>query len=380
MIDASNVYGSDEERAAGLRAFDGGGRLRVSEGNLLPFNTVGLPNAGGSGPELFVAGDVRANEQTGLAVMHTLFVREHNRLVTELAAQRPSLSGDELYERARVQVIGLMQAITYNEFLPLLLGEGALPAYTGYKPESARGISNVFSAASYRFGHSALSDTLLRLDANGNTIAEGDLPLQDAIFNPTRITDEGGIEPILRGLAGQLCQQIDPFVIDGVRNFLFGAPGRGGFDLASLNIQRGRDHGLPSYNRTRVSLGLRPKRRFEDISSDPEMVARLASVYPNARSVDVWVGGLAEDRVEGAMVGELISRVLAEPFVALRDGDRFWYENVLSREAVLEIQNTTLADVIRRNTDIGAELPDNAFRVTTPRIRKSGRGKRRSKG
>ena len=98
-IDASSVYGSDEVRAAALRTNDGTGRLKVSEGNLLMFNTEGLPNGGGTGPELFLAGDVRANEQVGLTAMHTLFVREHNRRVAELARDS-TLSGDELYERA----------------------------------------------------------------------------------------------------------------------------------------------------------------------------------------------------------------------------------------------------------------------------------------
>ena len=90
-IDASNVYGSDAERAQALRTLDGTGRLKTSEGDLLPFNVDGLPNAGGSGPELFLAGDVRANEQAGLAAMHTLFVREHNRLAERYAAVHPGV-------------------------------------------------------------------------------------------------------------------------------------------------------------------------------------------------------------------------------------------------------------------------------------------------
>lgn len=97
FIDASNVYGSDDVRAAALRTNDGTGRLLVSAGDLLPFNIPGLPNAGGTDPTLFLAGDVRANEQVGLSAMHTLFVREHNRLAAEIAANDPSLTGEEIY-------------------------------------------------------------------------------------------------------------------------------------------------------------------------------------------------------------------------------------------------------------------------------------------
>lgn len=171
-----------------------------------------------------------------------------------------------------------MQVITYNEFLPALLGPNALPPYWHYDWNASPAIFNEFSTAVYRFGHSALSPTLLRLDAALNTIPEGNLPLRDAFFRPDRLVNEGGIEPILRGLASQACSGIDTELVDDVRDFLFGPPGAGGFDLASLNIQRGRDHGLPSYNQTRAALGLATNATFSEVSSDPGVQGRLASV------------------------------------------------------------------------------------------------------
>ena len=92
FIDASNVYGSDPQRAAALRTNDGTGRLKVSDGDFLPYNIDGLPNAPGNGPEFFLAGDVRANEQVALTAMHTLFVREHNRLADQIRAQATTSS------------------------------------------------------------------------------------------------------------------------------------------------------------------------------------------------------------------------------------------------------------------------------------------------
>lgn len=362
-IDASNVYGSDPERAAALRTNDGTGRLRTSAGNLLPFNTGGLPNAGGPSSSLFLAGDVRANEQVGLIAMHTLFVREHNRLAGDIARQQPELSDEEIYQRARRMVGGMMQVITYTEFLPALLGPNALAPYRGYKPTVDARISNLFSAAAYRFGHSALSPFLLRLDAAGNEIPAGSLALREAFFAPDRVVDEGGIDPVLRGLSRQVCQTIDPYVIDDVRNFLFGAPGAGGFDLVALNIQRGRDHGLPSYNDARVALGLAPATSFEDITPDAEIQDRLAAVYADVDDIDVWVGGLSEVPLRGSHVGELIQTVLTRQFEALRDGDRFWYARYLDRDERRIVERTRLADVIRRNTGIGRELSDDVFHV-----------------
>ena len=345
-----------------LRMLDGTGRLKTGAGNLLPFNTQGLSNAGGDSDSLFVAGDVRANEQLGLTVMHTLFVREHNRLARLVARANPELSGDGIYLRARRLVGAEMQLITYREYLPALLGPDAIPAYTGYKPSVDASIANLFSTGPYRYGHSALSPTLYRLDAQGNEIPEGNLALRDAFFAPHRLVDEGGIEPLLRGLANQVCQNIDPFVIDDVRNFLFGEPGQGGFDLVSLNIQRGRDHGLPSYNDTRSALGLARATRFSDISSKPDIQQRLAAVYQHVDDVDVWVGGLSEDPVPGALVGELIARVVRNQFIALRDGDRFWYQLRLDDDERRMVEGLRLADIIRLNTGIRDELHDNVFR------------------
>lgn len=358
FIDGSMVYGSDDERATELRTFVGG-KLKTSDGDLLPFNEAGLANAGGTSDTLFLAGDVRANEQVGLIAMHTLWVREHNRIADQLAEENPDWTDEQLYQRARAIVIAEIQAITYNEFLPALLGEGAIPEYHGYNPDVNPGIANEFSSAVYRFGHSMLSSELLRLNADGSVADEGNISLRDAFFNPSEITDNG-IESILRGLAAQQAQEIDTQVVDDVRNFLFGPPGAGGFDLASLNIQRGRDHGLASYNQVRIAYGLDPVTSFDEITSDPEIQAALEAVYGDVENIDLWVGTLAEDHVEGASIGELGRTVIADQFTRLRDGDRFWYQNVFQGRELRQIEQTTLADVIMRNTDI-AGLQRNVF-------------------
>ncbi|MEM7697427.1 MAG: peroxidase family protein [Verrucomicrobiota bacterium] len=361
-IDASNVYGSDIERAQELRTLDGTGMLKTSDGEMLPYNVNALPNAPAAElPDFFLAGDFRANEQIGLAALHTLFVREHNYWAKAIKRANGTLSGAQVYEIARIIVGAEMQVITYNEFLPLILGERGMPPYRGYRKDVNAGISNVFSTAGYRFGHTMLASELVRIDRDGQEIAEGNIDLANAFFNPAALVDEGGIEPILRGLARQPAQEIDAKLVDDVRNFLFGPPGSGGFDLASLNIQRGREHGIASYNDVRADYGLRRVVRFEQISSDPVVAGQLASVYENVDQVDVWVGALAEDKARGALVSETMATILREQFVRLRDGDRFWYQHYLDQEFQALIETQTLAKIIRRNTSINRELADNVF-------------------
>lgn len=361
-LDGSNVYGSDAERADALRANKGRGRLRTSRGRLLPFNTAGLDNAGGTSAALFLAGDIRANEQASLTAMHTLWVREHNRIARDLGRRYPRMNGDEIYERARAKVGALVQAITYREFLPLLLGRDAVPEYEGWDPFVDATISQEFSTAAYRFGHSMVSEQLLRLRRNLHPIRQGNLPLRDAFFAPEEIRATG-IDPILRGLAYQRARQADLTIVDSLRNFLFGPPGAGGFDLAALNIQRGRDHGLEDLNAIRRTFGLRPYYEFDEITSDPDLARTLEDLYGDIEDVDLWVGGLAEDHVADSFVGETFWTIIRDQFLRLRDGDRFWYERVFSGAELREIQATRLADVIRRNTRIRREIPDDVFLV-----------------
>ncbi len=366
FMDCNTVYGSNQLRADLCRSFRGG-RLLMSPGDYLPWNTFGeemdFPPQGVPQTELMLAGDDRANEQVGLLSMHVLWAREHNRLCDELAAANPGWDDERLYQEARNIVIALNQAITYNAFLPALLGPGAIPPYSGYQPRVNPGVSNEFAHAAFRFAHSMLNPTLARLNEDGTPIPEGNIALRDAFFVPHTVIDEGGIDPILRGLCAQGSQEIDHLIIDDVRNFLFGPPGIFGLDLAALNIHRGRDHGLPTLNEARLGLGLAPYTSFEQISSDPETTTRLASIYASVDQVDLWLGGICEDQVPGAGVGPVFRAIIADTFRRVRDGDRFWYQNrMFTPKMLAAIEATTLADVIKRNTSI-VRIQSDVFRV-----------------
>jgi len=367
FIDASNIYGSEPSRTMELRENDGTGRLRTSgQGRFLPLNDRDLPNdpgntRGDARLALFVAGDIRANEQVGLTAMHTLFVREHNRLAGAIADANPDLTGQEIFELARKIVGAQMQVITYEEFLPVLLGRGALSPYEGYDPGVDPTIATEFSTAAYRFGHTMLSPSLLLVDTEG---LEAHLSLFEAFFDPSLLVRQG-ISGVLRGLATQEAQAVDTQFVEQVRNMLFGAPGAPGRDLFALNIQRGRDHGLPDYNTVRIACGLPPVAGFAGISSDPLVQAALEEAYGEVRYVDLLAGGLAEDHLPGAMLGETFHAILTDQFQRLRDGDRFWFENdpyfLANPELLTEVRATTLAEIIRRNTAIGDELPARVF-------------------
>lgn len=366
-IDGSVIYGSDPTRAAALRTFQGG-KLKTSAGDLLPYNTLGLPNQN-EGPfpdsSMFLAGDIRANENIQLTAMHTLFVREHNWWATQIAYSHPLLNDETIYQLAR-QIVGAeLQVITYKEFLPALLGKDAIPAYTGYKDNVNGSISQEFATAAFRFGHTTLNSTVSRLNNDGSVISGGNLDLKDTFFNPTLLNPnlpnaEGDIDPLLKGASAQLAQEIDTFLIDAVRNFLFGPPGAGGFDLDALNIQRGRDHGLTDYNTMREYFGLPRVTTFAQITSNVTVQQELQQLYGTVDNIDVYVGGLAEDHKPGSSVGPLFYNILVNQFTRLRDGDRYWYTRQFSGTQLYHLEQTTLAKIIKRNTGL-TNLQPNVF-------------------
>ncbi len=372
FIDGSGIYGVNAQRSMWLRTFEGG-KLRTSEGNLLPFNThTGEFNAPtdpfapfmaddvGLSTRLFIAGDIRANENSLLTAFHTLFVREHNRLCEVYQEKHPSWDDERLYQKSRRVVTGLLQSIVFDEWLPAMGVE--VDEYSGYDPDVDPAISNLFAAAAFRLGHTLLSSEIVRMDNEGEVIARGNLALKDAFFNPKEILLAGGLDPYFKGMGTQIQQDLDCKVIDDVRNFLFGEPGNGGFDLAAINIMRGRERGLADFNSIRRDLGFEPFDQFTDICANPNLTVDLESVYGSVDAVDPWVGLLAEQHMPSALFGETIMYIIKDQFTRLRDGDRFYYEvdPGLTASDIIEISDTKFSDIIRRNTGI-ALMQENVF-------------------
>jgi hypothetical protein len=372
-IDASNVYGTDADRAKWLRTLVDG-KLKTSAGNLLPYNTVNREYSGALDPtapsmvgdnngttKTFVAGDVRAAEHPGLTSMHTLFVREHNRICDRL--KREGLRNDEeIYQKARKEVGAIIQAITYQEYLPAL-GVTVNP-FRGYNPSVRPDITNIFATAAYRFGHSVVADNILLKNSQCQDVGSGVVDLLEVFFN-TATVRQYGIDPILKGLASHKEYEMDLKVNSVLRNMLFGDPNSSatfGLDLVSLNIQRGRDHGLPNYNRVRQFFTGRPAASFAEITTADSTARRLQTLYGNVNNIDLWVGLLAEDQLPNKSVGKTLHAILKSQFESMRDGDYYFYLNdpfLGQRERDLVI-NTRFSDLIKRNTVI-TDLQANAF-------------------
>ena len=343
LLDASNVYGSDKDRNKFLREYCDG-KLKMSSGQMLPINDGYMPNAGDPATSYFVAGDIRCNEHIGLISMHTLFVREHNWWAHKIKCVCPYLCDEEIYQKAKIMVEAEIQAITYNEFIPLLLGPHGLKKYKGYKYYVNPQISNEFTAAAYRFGHSMIaSDIYKETSYHGKK-------LKDTFFSSHIVSNGKGIGEILYAFAETIAEDVDSKLIHDLRNFLFGEPGHGGHDLAALNIQRGRDHGLVNYNTCRKYLGLKKYKSIKDLTCNRKMRVTLKKLYKSINNIDLYVGGLVEKPKGKSILGHVFHKICKNQFERIRDGDKFWYKRRLTYEQINYLNCITLGDIIRRNT------------------------------
>ncbi|XP_031426883.1 eosinophil peroxidase-like [Clupea harengus] len=389
FLDVGQVYGADEGLARDLRDLTtDSGLLRVNEGfndsgrELLPFSPMkdmcasrGRITNDTNAEEVpcFIAGDERVDENIGLSSMHTMMMREHNRLARALAKLNPQWSGETLFQEARKIMGGYFQVITFRDYLRHIIGPDILNGpeigpFPGYDENVDPSISNVFATAAFRFAHLAIQPFMFRLDENYQDHQKWPSVLfHRNFFTPWRLVFEGGIDPVIRGLVGRQAKLNvqDHMMHDELRERLFEFLGHVALDLAALNMQRGRDHGLPGYNSWRRFCGLSKPRTLEELAvvmNNTELARQLLELYGTVDNIDVWLGGVAEPFVNGGRVGPLFACIIARQFQRLRQGDRLWWENddVFTEAQRESLQTTSLSRIMCDNTGI-TEVPENPF-------------------
>jgi len=270
------------------------------------------------------------------------------------------LSSDDLFFEARRRVTAFIQNIILNEHVPAITGS-PLPEYTGYKEEINPQISDLFVAVASRYGHSELPSSIIRLE--DGDVASVPILLRDVIFRPELYAGDG-IDNIIRGSMTMIQMKTRPQYPDDLRNFLFGFPGKGGVDLAAIEIQRARDFGIPLYNDARQVVGLDRVSRYDQVISDPKLISALEDLYgKNPDNAETFVMGFAEDKESENKFGPLFNAIIREQFVRIRDGDRFFFENKdagFTEAEIAFIKTQTITDIVLRNTGI-YELPCSGF-------------------
>ncbi|XP_050443430.1 peroxidase mlt-7-like isoform X2 [Adelges cooleyi] len=360
-IDASNVYGSDEKLASNLRLYDGG-QLRfsvVGKEQYCPFDTsIQVTNATEkSTPIAFLAGDGNVNQNLAIALFQNLFLRFHNYLANKLQSQHPSWSDEKVYQESRRIVGAVNQIITYDHFLPILLGKDYIDRYgingkTKYDSTLSATMSQEMTSSAFRLIHNIIPAKYNFIDSN-YTMYEEEEPSK-LFLKPDSLI--GNVDGILRGFVETPGRAPRASYNRLIANIVVTAPAKNivtGFDLLSYDIQRGRDNGLPPYNKMRKLCGLRKVNSFDALSDyiTEENIEKLKSMYSSVDDIDYHVGILLEKPLNDSMVGPSAACVIADTFYRLKNGDRFFYDvenqpGSFTSDQIKSLKNITLSHVI----------------------------------
>ncbi|MCK5875278.1 MAG: peroxidase [Alcanivoracaceae bacterium] len=405
--DGSQIYGSDKDTNDEIRSFVGG-KLKINSDGTLPTGLFGgVPVTGFS-----------ENWWVGLSMMHQLFVREHNAIADMLNSKYPGMTDQWVYDRARLINSALMAKIHTVEWTPAiianpvteramyanwwgLLGDGELrdkyqgevemlyedlqksdsfvSMLLGFNPMFSDGVGSgsidhalagiVGSTEPNNYGvpytlteefvavyrmHPLMRDNIDVYDIGSNVVAR-QIPIQDtrdgdaesmlSVERPERLWYSFGITN-----PGALTLKNYP-------NFLrnLSVPFAGNIDLATIDVLRDRERGVPRYNEFRRQIGLNPITRFEDLTTDPEVLAELKRIYNNdIEMIDALVGQLAETvRPEGFGFGETAFQIFIMNASRRLMTDRFFTKDfrpgVYTQEGLDWVNDNTMVDVLRRH-------------------------------
>lgn len=379
-MDASLVYGNSEQVTNALREF-AGGRLRVEFKGHRPFppttrNKTAVCDLPNEREPCYQFGDRRANQNPQLTVLQILLLREHNRIATILSHVNPHWDDETLFQEARRILIAEYQHINYYEYLPIILGTENMLKYKlihktkgytkDYNDHVDPSVLNEHATAAFRYFHSSIQGHFQLIEEGRHIL--NSVRLSDFFNRPVIIEENGNLDHLTRGLSTQSQEEVDPFFTSEITDFLFRRERPFGRDLRAIDIQRGRDHGLGSYNDLREFCGLNRAHKFEDFLDfiDPERVEKLSILYAHPDDVDLTVGGSLEAHAPGTLAGPTFLCILLEQFYRTRVSDRHFYElggqpGSFSLEQLKEIKKASLARIFCDNGDEIHTMQPSAF-------------------
>ncbi|XP_072402675.1 dual oxidase 2-like [Diabrotica undecimpunctata] len=404
-IDGGLHYGITKQWSDQLRTYSNGtvdprGRLASSHDGLFPeYNTNRLPMANPPPPfhhalyvqqhetakvsRFFKLGNPRGNENAYLLTFGIMWFRWHNYLAERIYHHHSDWSSEKIFNEARKWVVATQQSIYLYEWLPTLLNENqALSNYTKYDASIDPQIDQFFQSAAFRFGHTLVLPGVYIRDyiRNGcktkfKNWSQAAIRTCNIFWRPqdpmlTKYDDNQtliNMDRILMGMSVQLTEKEDHTIVEDLRGNVFGPLEFPRRDLMAVNIQRGRDHGLPDFNSARRAFGLDPYKTFDEFTfASPAARERLKTLYGDINKIDVWVGGIMETTREGP--GQLFRTIIKDQFRRIRDGDRFWFENkengLFSEDEMNRIRRVSIYDIIMAVTQMDAnDIPKKPFKA-----------------
>jgi hypothetical protein len=319
----------------------------------------------------------------GLGLMYTLFAREHNAICDRLASAHPGWSDEELFHRARLVNAALMAKIHTVEWTPAIIAH----------PTTAYALrSNWWGVAGERvtrtFGRLSDSEVISGIPGSSTDHHAAPYSLTEEFaavyrmhplirdeYSFRRAADDGLIEPQeLENITDRRANELLHRVSTGDLLYSFGTLYPGALtlhnfprmlqkfrrpndivvDLASIDIMRTRELGVPRYARFRELLHLRPIRSFDELTENRAWVRQLREVYDDRLDrLDLIVGMFAEPKPEGFGFSDTAFRIFILMASRRLKSDRFltvdYTPEVYSPEGLEWVNATTMTDILLRH-------------------------------
>ncbi len=379
--DGSQIYGSDQATQDRLRS-GVDGKLRVDEDGTLPLDAKGVEDTG------FVR-----NWWVGLAMLHNLFVLEHNAICERLKEQHRDWDDDRLFNVARLVNAAVMAKIHSIEWTPAILPNYRLDlglnsnwygmfTYKYRKPEDRKTVAD-FNVSNPELGglvgnklnkhgspfalseefvevyrlHSLLPETLVVRDRTTGEVDEEVPFVASRQAGSPKLTERAGMGNLFYSFGKQ---QPGALELNNFPRFMqeLSIPGNPVFDMGAVDILRARERGVPRYNAFRRELGLNPISSFDDLTDDAAVVAKLEEVYgDDIEQLDLMIGTLAEQapdrRPTNFGFGETMFQIFILNASRRLQADRFYTddyrEEVYSAEGMAWIDDSSFKKVILRH-------------------------------
>jgi hypothetical protein len=340
--DGSQVYGRDPAFANALRTGEHG-KLRLDEHGLVPEeieSTVDLTGVAG-------------NFWVGLALLHSLFMREHNAVCDRLHAAHPELSDEDLYDKARLVVAALMAKIHTTDWTPAIIAhpttvkalrtnwwglEGErldklLGRFTSNEvirgipgsPTNHHGVPYSLTeefVCVYRMHPLIPDEFTFRALADDSLLQERTLPEVGVRHVRERLTEMSMSDALYSfGVSHP-----GAITLHNYPRFLqhFDRADGSLIDLASIDVLRVRERGVPRYNEFRRLLHLKPFSTFEQLADTPEHAEELREIYGEVERVDTMIGMYAERKPKGFGFSDTAFRIFILMASRRLESDRFF--------------------------------------------------------
>jgi hypothetical protein len=370
--DGSQIYGSDPEFARAIRSGEHG-KLRIDPVGCLPEDIESHVDLRG----------VAGNFWLGLALLHALFIVEHNAICDRLHAEHPELDDQELYEKARLVNAALMAKIHTVDWTPAIIAHP-----TTVKALRANWWGILGEAFDKRFGRRTKIELLHGIPGAPKQLFDVPYSLTEefvAVYRmhaliPDEFVFRAALDdrvlqerdfPALGALHVRECLEQVP-IADAFYSFGIAHPGAivlhnyprflqrlerpDGelLDLAAIDVLRTRERGVPRYNEFRRLFHLKPAETFQELTGDAAAAAELSRVYHgDVEQVDLMVGMYAEPRPQGFGFSDTAFRVFVLMASRRLEADRFFTDDyrpeIYTQAGIDWVESNTMRTVLLRH-------------------------------